>query len=308
MEKAIVKIEGLSHRYSIQWAVRDVSLEIPSRGIYGLLGSNGAGKSTMINVLCGVLRQTKGDVYIHGVNTKKDALAAKRFIGFLPQTPPLHFDLTIEEYLYHCAGIRLMPAKEIPEAVESVMNECGILHFRNRVIRNLSGGYQQRVGIAQAIVHKPEFVVFDEPTNGLDPNQILDIRNLIRKIAENRTVLLSTHMLGEVQAICDYIFMMDEGQLVFSGTIDEFDNYITPNSVFVSLLDAPSSEVLCNVPGVTKVEKLGGTKFRLIASDVNEVIDQMIIYSNNNGWRLREIREEKSSLNEIFAVLSKKSK
>ena len=214
----------------------------------------------------------------------------------------------VEEYLYHCAGIRLMPDEEIPEAVENAMTECGILHFRNRLIRNLSGGYQQRVGIAQAIVHSPELVVFDEPTNGLDPNQILDIRNLIKKIAENRTVILSTHMLMEVQAICDYIFMVEEGHMVFSGSIDEFDNYIIPNTVFVSLLDAPAPEVLLEIPGVTKVEELGGTKFRLMAVDVNDVIDQMVAYSYKNAWRLNEIRVEKSSLNAIFAELSKKTK
>ena len=201
-----------------------------------------------------------------------------------------------------------MPDSEIPGAVENALTECGILHFRNRLIRNLSGGYQQRVGIAQAIIHSPELIVFDEPTNGLDPNQILEIRNLIKKIAENRTVILSTHMLTEVQAICNHILMVEEGHMVFSGSVDEFDNYITPNTVFVSLLDAPAPEVLIEVPGVTRVEELGGTKFRLIASDVNDVIEQMVEYSYQNAWRLNEIRVEKSSLNAIFAELSKKSK
>ena len=140
----------------------------------------------------------------------------------------------------------------------------------------------------------------------MDPNQILDIRNLIKRIAENRTVILSTHMLMEVQAICDYIFMVEEGHMVFSGSIDEFDNYIIPNTVFVSLLDAPATEVLLEIPGVTKVEELGGTKFRLMAVDVNDVIDQMVAYSYKNAWRLNEIRVEKSSLNAIFAELSKK--
>jgi ABC-2 type transport system ATP-binding protein len=172
----------------------------------------------------------------------------------------------------------------------------------------LSGGYQQRVGIAQAIIHQPELVVLDEPTNGLDPNQILDIRGLIKKIAENRTVILSTHMLTEVQAICDHILMVEQGQLVFSGTIDEFDNYITPNSVFVSLLEAPAAEVLATIPGVDRVEDLGGSCFRLLSSDVNELVDRVVEYSYDKGWRLREVRIEKSSLNAIFAELSKKIK
>lgn len=304
MEKDIVRIENVSHRYHIQWAVRDINLQMKERGIYGLLGSNGAGKSTLMGILCGVLRQTKGDIFINGVNTKERPLEAKRLIGFLPQTPPLHMDLTVEEYLYHCAGIRLMPDSEIPQAVENAMQECGILHFRKRVIRNLSGGFQQRVGIAQAIIHSPQLIVFDEPTNGLDPNQILDIRKLIKRIAQNRTVILSTHMLAEVQAICDYIFMVEQGQLVFSGTLEEFDNYITPNAVLVTLLNAPVKEELLKIPGVVDVEELGGTKYRLIASDVNEVIEQMVARSYEQAWRMIEIRAEKSSMNAIFAKLS----
>lgn len=308
MENSIVKIENVSHRYSIQWAIRDINIDIPVKGIYGLLGSNGAGKSTLMNILCGTIRQTEGDICIKGINTKARSIDSKRLIGFLPQKPPLQMDLTVEEFLHHCAGIRLMDKKDIPAAVETVMQECGILHFRNRLIRNLSGGYQQRVGIAQAIIHQPELVVLDEPTNGLDPNQILDIRNLIKKIAENRTVILSTHMLTEVQAICDHIMMIEQGQLVFCGTIDEFDNYITPNTVYVTLLEAPSVEVLARVPGVARVEELGGNNFRLMSSDVHELVDRLVEESYKSGWRMHEIRVEKSSLNTIFAELSKKVK
>ena len=306
--ESIVKIENVSHRYSIQWAVRDINIDIPEKGIYGLLGSNGAGKSTLMNILCGTLRQTQGDICFKGINTKKRSVDAKRLIGFLPQKPPLQMDLTVEEYLQHCAGIRLMDKKDIPGAIENAMSECGILHFRHRLLRNLSGGYQQRVGIAQAIIHQPDLVILDEPTNGLDPNQILDIRGLIQKIAEDRTVILSTHMLTEVQAICDHILMIEQGQLVFSGTIDEFDNYITPNSVYVTLLAAPSVEALLKVPGVGRVEDLGGNNFRLMSSDVNELVERMVEYSYEKGWRLHEIRVEKSSLNAVFAELSKKVK
>lgn len=198
MEDIIVRVEHLSHRYSIQWAVRDVSFEIPRHGIYGLLGANGAGKSTVMNIMCGVLKQTEGDVIIAGVNTKRDTIAAKKHIGFLPQKPPLYQDLTVEEYLTHAADLRWVTPREMKKAVEEVMERCAITHFRKRLLKNLSGGYQQRVGIAQAIVHKPDLVVFDEPTNGLDPNQIVEIRHLIKSIAEERTVILSTHILPEV--------------------------------------------------------------------------------------------------------------
>ena len=200
MEEAIVKVEHLSHRYSVQWAIRDIDFEITKNGIYGLLGSNGAGKSTTMNIMCGVLKQTEGDVFIKGVSVSKNPVEAKRHIGFLPQVPPLHPDLTVEEYLEYCAELRHIPDREVKKANKEVMERCGISHFAKRVIHNLSGGYQQRVGIAQAIIHKPELVIFDEPTNGLDPNQIVEVRHLIKEIAQERTVILSTHILTEVQA------------------------------------------------------------------------------------------------------------
>lgn len=306
MEESIVKVEHLSHRYSIQWAIRDINIEITRNGIYGLLGSNGAGKSTTMNIICGVLKQTEGDVYIKGINLRENPVEAKKHLGFLPQKPPLHMDLTVEEYLVHCANMRLIPPHKVQEAVKDVMGRCGISHFSRRLIRNLSGGYQQRLGIAQAIIHNPDFVVLDEPTNGLDPNQIVEIRELIREIAVDRTVILSTHILSEVQATCDYIRMIEEGQVVFSGTVDEFDNYIVPNTLFVSLIAAPPAEMIGEIPGVVAVEELGGSKFRIHFSDALEATERLVEASVTKGWRLVEIRQEKSSLDEIFAELSKK--
>ncbi len=306
MEESIVKVEHLSHRYSIQWAIRDINIEITRNGIYGLLGSNGAGKSTTMNIICGVLKQTEGEVYIKGINLRENPVEAKKHLGFLPQEPPLHMDLTVEEYLVHCANMRLIPAHEVQGAVKDVMGRCGISHFSRRLIRNLSGGYQQRLGIAQAIIHNPDFVVLDEPTNGLDPNQIVEIRELIREIAVDRTVILSTHILSEVQATCDYIRMIEEGQVVFSGTVDEFDNYIVPNTLFVSLIAAPPAEVIREIPGVVAVDELGGSKFRIQFSDALEATERLVEASVTKGWRLVEIRQEKSSLDEIFAELSKK--
>ncbi|WP_320914025.1 ABC transporter ATP-binding protein [Butyricimonas paravirosa] len=306
MEESIVKVEHLSHRYSIQWAIRDINIEITRNGIYGLLGSNGAGKSTTMNIICGVLKQTEGEVYIKGINLRENPVEAKKHLGFLPQKPPLHMDLTVEEYLVHCANMRLIPAHEVQGAVKDVMGRCGISHFSRRLIRNLSGGYQQRLGIAQAIIHNPDFVVLDEPTNGLDPNQIVEIRELIREIAVDRTVILSTHILSEVQATCDYIRMIEEGQVVFAGTVDEFDNYIVPNTLFVSLIAAPSVEMIREIPGVVAVEELGGSKFRIQFSDALEATERLVEASVTKGWRLVEIRQEKSSLDEIFAELSKK--
>jgi ABC-2 type transport system ATP-binding protein len=211
MEESVVKVEHLSHRYSTQWAIRDINFEIKQRGVVGLLGSNGAGKSTTMNIICGVLNQTEGEVYINGISLKENPVEAKRYIGFLPQRPPLYGDLNVDEYLTYCANLRLMDKGSVKQAVEDAKRRCGISHFSHRLIRNLSGGYQQRVGIAQAIVHNPKFVVLDEPTNGLDPNQIVEIRELVKEIAQDHSVLLSTHILSEVQATCEYIRMIEHG-------------------------------------------------------------------------------------------------
>ena len=306
MEQSILKVENLSHRYSVQWAIRDINFEITQNGVYGLLGSNGAGKSTTMNIICGVLKQTEGNVFIKGIDMRDNPVEAKRHIGFLPQKPPLHTDLTVEEYLTYCARLRQIARAEEGKVVDEVLARCGISHFRKRLIHNLSGGYQQRVGIAQAIIHRPDFVVLDEPTNGLDPNQILEIRHLIKAIAEECTVVLSTHILSEVQATCNYIRMIGQGTLVFSGTVDEFDNYILPNTVFATLVAAPPIEELKQLPGVVDVDELGGSNYRLRFSDSpQEMIERVVQTSVAKDWRLTEVRLEKSSLDDIFAELSK---
>ena len=304
MEDCIVKVEHVSHRYSVQWAVNDVSFEIPRNGIYGMLGSNGAGKSTLMNILCGVLRQTKGEVFINGVNTREHPIEAKKHIGFMPQQPPLYNDMTVEEYLSYTADLRHISQREVKEAVERVLTLCDITRFWNRLIKNLSGGYQQRVSIAQALVHKPALVIFDEPTNGLDPNQILEIRNLIKNIAKDCTVILSTHILKEIQAVCDHILMIGQGKLVFAGTIEEFDNYIEPDTLLVTLRNTPSVGELLEIEGVKEVEEIGNTSFRVYFTHAQEVMDRLIARSAAQRWAMTEIRLEKSSLERIFAELS----
>ena len=306
MDTPIVRIENLSHRYSVQWAVRDINLEIRQHGIYGLLGSNGAGKSTIMNIMCGVLKQTEGDIYIKGINTRIDPVEAKCHIGFLPQQPPLHPDLTVEEYLDYSARLRYIPHKEIPAAITEVVEKCGISHFRRRLIRNLSGGYQQRVGIAQAIIHNPDFIILDEPTNGLDPNQIVEIRNLIKQIAQERTVILSTHILPEVQATCEYIYMVEKGKMVFSGTVDEFDNYILPTTIRVTLLAHPTVEELTMIPGLVAAQHLEEMDYRLQFADARNMVDEIIETCGIHNWRLSQVYMEKSSLDVVFAELSKK--
>jgi len=215
MNHPIIKAVQLSHRYTAQWAIRDIDFEIPVKGIYGLLGSNGSGKSTMMNIICGVLKPSKGNVFINGINIRKEPIAAKSLIGFLPQRPPLHIDLNIEEYLTHCAGLRLIPRKEQAYAVNKVLELCGIAHFRKRLIRNLSGGYQQRVGIAQAIIHNPELVVLDEPTNGLDIPSKLQFRNMVATAGrENKITIMSTHQVHDLDDIINTVIIIDNSEVL----------------------------------------------------------------------------------------------
>lgn len=307
MEEAVVKVEHLSHRYSVQWAIKDINFEIKRKGTLGLLGSNGAGKSTTMNIICGVLNQTEGEVYINGISLREHPVEAKKHIGFLPQKPPLYPDLTVDEYLTHCALMRLMDKKHVKAAVEKAKARCGITHFSRRLIKNLSGGYQQRVGIAQAIVHNPRFVVLDEPTNGLDPNQIMEIRHLIKEIAEDHSVMLSTHILSEVQATCDEIIMIEKGQVVFSGTIGDLNNYMEPDTFIVSMTAPPSITTLSGIPGITHVEHITDTRFRMHFSSSQDITKRIIELSVANEWHLHEIILERDSLDSAFAQLSGKN-
>ena len=304
MENSIVKVEHLSHRYSVQWAIRDIDFEINQRGILGLLGSNGAGKSTTMNIICGVLKQTEGNVYINGINLRENPVEAKKNVGFLPQKAPLHLDFTVDEYLTYCAELHMVDKTRIKAAVDEAKERCGITHFSSRLVRNLSGGYQQRVGIAQAIVHNPKFVVLDEPTNGLDPNQIVEVRHLIKEIAEERSVLLSTHILSEVQATCREIKMIENGQMIFSGTIEQFDNYIQPNTLLLEL-DTPPMECDLMLPGISKVETLSERRFRLRYDGDQDTAKRVAEQCVTRGWGLIELVIEKSSLDAVFAQLSK---
>ena len=305
MLDSIAQIKNLSHRYSKDWAIKNISFEISNKGILGLLGSNGAGKSTTMNILCGVINQTEGEAYIDGINVRENPVEAKRLIGFLPQKAPLHLELTVDEYLTHCAHMRSIPSGEIKNALEYAKAKCGITHFSKRVLSNLSGGYQQRVGLAQAIIHNPKLVVLDEPTNGLDPNQILEVRKLIKQIAEERAVILSTHILPEVQATCDNIVMIENGQVVFEDTLHAFNNYIEPNSLIMELEEPPSEEVLLKIEGITSVDFINRNIVRIHFNSGPGITKKLIQTSVQNGWPLTEIYLEKSSLDGVFAQLSK---
>jgi ABC-2 type transport system ATP-binding protein len=303
----ILKVEKLSHKYNRNWAIRDINMEINGNGAVGLLGSNGAGKSTTMNIMCGVLNQTEGHVYIHGLDIREEPELAKREIGFLPQHPPLYTDLSIDEYLTYAAELRLVPKNKVKRAVEEVKERCGIAHFSSRLIRNLSGGYRQRVGIAQAIIHQPKLVVMDEPTNGLDPNQLIEVRKLIKEIALDHVVLISSHILSEIHLMCTNVVMIEGGRVVFSDSMNAFNDYIQPHSLLMRMEQPPTAAELLTVQGVTRVEFLTARQARIYFDSDEEVAERLAAASLQNGWKLREISLDKGLLDDVFKQLSNQS-
>lgn len=306
MTSAILKVADLAHRYSENWALRDVSFEIRGFGVIGLLGSNGAGKSTLMNIICGCLSQTRGSVEVGGVDGRDDPLALRRMIGFLPQQAPLSLELTIEEYLRFCADIRGMARKPAAEAVDAVMERCGLTSMRKRQIANLSGGYRQRTGIAQAVVHRPKLVILDEPTVGLDPNQLLGVRDLILDVGKEHTVVFSSHIMPEVEAMCREVLMVEQGEIVFHDEIGAFQAVVEPNSIIIVAEHSPSlAELQAASPQIHSVEQLGPKKIRIRHSIGREIASTLLNAAYSKGWNIEELYFEKSTLEDVFSTLSK---
>ncbi len=217
----MIEVKHLTKRYGSHAAVKDLNFTIENGKIYGFLGPNGAGKSTTMNMLTGCLAMTEGEILINGHDIVANPIEAKKYIGYLPEIPPLYTDMTPQEYLTFVAKAKGVEKGHVAKQVETVMEETHITSVKNRMIRNLSKGYKQRVGIAQAMLGNPELIILDEPTVGLDPKQILEIRDLILTLGKTRTVLLSSHILAEISAVCDQVMILSHGRLVAKGTLDE---------------------------------------------------------------------------------------
>ena len=227
--------EGLTHSFGHSRAVKNINLSVSQGEVLGLLGVNGAGKSTTMNMLAGTIIPQKGSIKISGYSLSDHPMQARAKLGYLPEQPPLYPELTVNNYLSYCASLRRIPGKEISKAVEKSRSQCGLDGVGHRLIRNLSKGYQQRVGIAQAIIHQPDIVILDEPTVGLDPIQIVEIRNLIRSLGDQHSVILSTHILPEVQAVCDRVMIIREGQVLYDAPMSTFTENESLEQVFIRL-------------------------------------------------------------------------
>ncbi len=253
MGNSIIKVDHLVKRYGTNYALDDISFEIGEGEIVGLLGPNGAGKSTTMNILTGYLSTTSGGAYVNDINILDDPIEAKKLIGFLPEQPPVYPDMTVMEYLnfvYELKGCTLEREEHLGEIISVVR----LVDVKNRLIKNLSKGYKQRVGIAQALVGDPKVIIFDEPTVGLDPKQILEVRNLIRTLGKRHTVILSTHILAEVQAVCERIIIINKGKIIADERTDNLTKTIEDGYRYQVKICGPQKEVKASI------EKLQGVK------------------------------------------------
>jgi len=299
----LVHVEHLTRYYGHTLAVDDVSFDLAKGDVLGFLGPNGAGKTTTMQVITGNLAPSAGRIDVHGIDLLDEPKRAKREIGYLPEQPPVYRELTVEEYLHYCAKLHRIARGHIGKAISTAMERCGLNEVSHRLIGNLSKGYQQRVGIAQAIVHTPAVVILDEPTVGLDPIQIREIRALIRELGKEHGIVLSTHILPEVQAICNRVQIIHQGRLVFSDSIAGLERRLTATSLIAAFHAAPDPDALAQVPGVSRAEPLPGGRVRLHFTDTDPS-EALIAQAVANRWRLYELSPERRTLEQIFIELT----
>ncbi|MDZ7751903.1 MAG: ATP-binding cassette domain-containing protein [Gammaproteobacteria bacterium] len=301
--EVLVRVEGLERRYGETLAVAGVSFEVHRGEVLGLLGPNGAGKSTAMQIIAGALAPSAGQVQIDGLDILDHPIAAKGRIGYLPEQPPLYRELTVDEYLRYCARLHRVPRGEVAAALTRARERCGLEAMGHRLIGNLSKGYQQRVGIAQAIIHNPAVVILDEPTVGLDPIQIREIRQLIRELGGEHSVILSTHILPEVQAVCDRVQIIHRGRLVLNEDLKQLEAR-SEAELLVRFTAPPAAAALEQLPGVARVEARDDGAFLLhLAAGANPA-PRMVEDAVAGGWGLVELSPRRRTLEEIFVQLT----
>lgn len=304
MNNFTVEAIELTRLYGGRPAVSNVSFNLSKGEVLGFLGPNGAGKSTTMKMLTGNLAPSAGSVKICGIDMIENPKEAKALIGYLPEMRPLYKEFTVDEYLTIAARLHNVSGKHIKKAVENAKARCGLTHMSKRLIENLSNGYQQRVGIAQAIIHNPMVVILDEPTVGLDPIQIRDIRALIKEIGQEHSVIVSTHILPEVEMVCDHVQIIDKGKLVFNGGIDVLKRQRIGNKLLVGFNNAPDTAKLAKIKGVTEVETLENNMARIRFAEGETPHEAIVQASVKNGWGLYQIAPDQTSLEDVFVQLT----
>ncbi len=298
---------GLTRKYGNNIAAKNVSIDLYKGQIVGLLGPNGAGKSTTMKMITGNLAPSEGGVQICGIDLIEKPLDAKAKIGYLPEIPPVYKELRVDEYLSLAARLHRVASKKVSEAVNKAEERVGVTHMRRRLIGSLSKGYQQRVGIAQAIIHEPEVIILDEPTVGLDPNQILEIRDLIRQLGNEHSVILSTHILQEVEAICDRVQILHHGSVVFNDAISGLRQFRAGKTIQASFRSPPDLVELKTALPDTVCSILRTGVFRIQATSSEDPTSTIVRKSVECDWNLYELSGAQASVEEVFAELTKQS-
>ncbi len=301
--KILIEVEQLYRYYGHHLVVDAISFELSQGEVLGFLGPNGAGKSTTMQMITGNLAPSAGRVTINGIDLLDQPRRAKAEIGYLPEQPPVYVDLTVDEYLIYCAKLHRVSSGQRGKAIARAKQRCGLEQVSRRLIGNLSKGYQQRVGIAQAILHDPTVVILDEPTVGLDPNQIRDIRGLIRELGEHHGIILSTHILPEVQATCSRVQIINRGKLVFSETMQSLEKQLTSQVLVLETRDPPNTEALLQIDGIDAIDTLTDHRMRLHFNGENPA-GAVAASVATHGWKLVELALDRQTLEQVFVDLT----
>lgn len=308
----LIEVKNLVKRYGDHLAVDHLSFHVDKGQIYGFLGPNGAGKSTTMNIMTGYIASTEGEVLIDGHNILEEPEEAKKCIGYLPEQPPLYFDMTVWEYLKFAAELKKIKKSQRAEQVEEVMELTGISDMRNRLIKNLSKGYKQRVGLAQAILGYPEIIILDEPTVGLDPKQIIEIRELIKKLSEKHTVILSSHILSEVSAVCDYVMIINHGKLVASDTTENLSKMTLGSNTLELTIKGTKEEVNKLVSPLEMIRELEWMQseeedcvnLKITTEERTDIREQLFYLMAEHKLPILKMESTRISLEDIFLELT----
>lgn len=306
----MIEVSHLSKHYGSKKALNDISFSVPKGQVLGLLGLNGAGKSTTMNILTGCLAPTAGSVLIDGIDLSKNPKEVKRKIGYMPEIPPLYTDMLVSDFLGFVYGLKGLKTGR-KETIDAVCKRAGIDHVKGRMIRNLSKGYRQRVGLAAAMLGDPEVLILDEPTVGLDPTQIIEIRNLIEEIGKEHTVILSSHILSEIQAVCERVIMLDQGRIVADDTPENLENAMQNKNSYVAVIEGNPDEVEACLNGIHEIETVqrleetenGVFEYRIQGKEKTDIRRAVFRVLAQGGYPLLGTRSVHVTLEDVFLRL-----
>ena len=312
----MIEVRNLTKKYGDHFAVQDISFSLEKGKIYGLLGPNGAGKSTTMNIMTGYIAATSGEVIIEGHDIFKEAEEAKKHIGYLPEIPPLYMDMTVWEYLFTVADLKGVPKSERKSMIGDVMEKVMITNMKDRLIKNLSKGYKQRVGIAQTLIGNPDIIILDEPTVGLDPKQIIEIRTLIKQLGEDHTVLISSHILSEIGAVCDHVVIINKGHLVVSDSTENLEKLFKGQDILCLSAQGELEKIqnilrefpALSIADMKEAEEAETYRFQLKVQDQADYRKQLFFRFAEAGIALLEISRAGMSLEDIFLEITEEGR